>query len=116
MLVSGVAPPTITVQWWGAGSVAGVGVNVASCALKRSVNQAISEILLVRLFRSTCRSRMDPRREAKVEAQRLHDPERRAGGKDIGSGENAGVLRDHRRRRGVGARVQVTLPPAPRVL
>src|ERR1700741_1354975 len=103
MLVSGVAPPTITVQWWGAGSVAGVGVNVASCALKRSVNQAIREILLVRLFRSTCRSRMDPRREAQVEAQRLHDPERRAGGKDVGGGANAGVIPENPRRPGGGA-------------
>src|SRR6266550_7797412 len=59
---------------------------------------------------------MDPRREAEVEAERLHDPEGRAGGKDIGGGKYARVLLDHRRGGGISARVQVTPHPRPGVL
>src|SRR3989442_10400697 len=51
------------------------------------------------LFRSrgpsTCRSWMNPRREAQVEAKRLHHPERRAGGKDIGDRKSTRLNSSH---------------------
>src|SRR6266446_8490426 len=59
---------------------------------------------------------MHPRGEAEVEAERLHDPERRAGGKDVSRGDYSRVLRDHWRGSGIGARIQITLDPCPRVL
>ena len=37
---------------------------------------------------------MDPRRVAEIESDRFHDPEGRAGGKDIGGSEYPGVLLD----------------------
>src|SRR5260370_41830864 len=59
---------------------------------------------------------MHPRGEAEVEAERLHAPEGRAGGKDVSGGEYSRVLRDHWRGSGIGARIQITLDPCPRVL
>src|SRR6266576_482154 len=59
---------------------------------------------------------MHPRGEAEVEAERLHDPEGRAGGKDVSGGEYSRVLRDHWRGGGIGARIQIALHPRPRVL
>src|SRR5882672_1541056 len=64
---------------------------------------------------TTTRSWMDPRREAQVEAKRLHDPEGRAGGKDVSGGEDSRVLGDHWRGSGIGARIQIALYPCPGV-
>src|SRR6266436_7840542 len=59
---------------------------------------------------------MHPRGEAEVEAERLHDPEGRAGGKDVSGGEYSRVLRNYWRGGGIGARIQITLYPCPGVL
>ena len=57
-------------------------------------------------------SRVNLRAVAQVEADRLHDGERRAGREHVGGREHAGVLLDDRRRGGGRDRVQIA--PAPR--
>src|SRR6267142_87293 len=54
--------------------------------------------------------------EAKVETDRLHHPEGRAGGKDIGGGEYSRVLLDHWRSGGIGAFIQIPLHRRPHVV
>ena len=59
---------------------------------------------------------MHVRRVAEVEADRFHNPERRARGEDVGRSEEVLVLLDHRRGGGVGQGVEIALHACPDVL
>src|SRR5215217_2457223 len=61
-------------------------------------------------------SGVDLRADAEVEADRLEQQERRAGGVDVSRGELAGVLLDDRRGRVVALRLLVVLDRGPGIV
>src|SRR3954466_3954134 len=69
-----------------------------------------------RLTRPRFRSGLDVGAVAEVEADRLHDPERGAGGEHVGRGEDSGVLLDDGCGSGLAAGVEPSLHAGPRVL